>query len=88
MTHFGPVASVRPHMQALLANLRTLAGLALDTLRQPGDDEERRATFLDALRLELRKQMTEAQSLAYEAASPLNLMWLGLARYWRKRTEG
>jgi glyoxylase-like metal-dependent hydrolase (beta-lactamase superfamily II) len=87
MTHFGPVAAVRPHMQALLSNLQTLASLALTTLREPGDDDQRRARFLDGLRLELRKQMTESQSLTYEAASPLNLMWLGLARYWRKRGE-
>jgi hypothetical protein len=32
--------------------------------------------------------MTEEQALSYEAASPLDLLWLGLARYWRKRGVG
>ncbi len=29
--------------------------------------------------------MTEAEAAAYESATPFGLMWLGLARYWRKR---
>jgi glyoxylase-like metal-dependent hydrolase (beta-lactamase superfamily II) len=87
MTHFGPIVSVRPHLQALLSNLDTISGIARATLLEPGSEEERAARFLDALRMELRRQMTEAQALVYEAASPMPLMWLGLARYWRKRLE-
>jgi hypothetical protein len=85
MTHFGPAASVRPHLHALLAHLDTISRLARESLDGPGTDEDRHARFLDALRLELRREMSEAQALVYEAASPLGLMWFGLARYWRKR---
>lgn len=85
MTHFGPAASVRPHLQALVRNLETLSRLVRATLLEEGTDDERQARFLDQLRLELRREMTEVQALAYEAASPLQLMWAGLARYWRKR---
>jgi glyoxylase-like metal-dependent hydrolase (beta-lactamase superfamily II) len=87
MTHFGPAASVRPHLQSLLAHLDTISRLVRDTLDGDGTDEDRQARFLNALRLELRREMTEAQALVYEAASPLGLMWSGLARYWRKRTD-
>jgi glyoxylase-like metal-dependent hydrolase (beta-lactamase superfamily II) len=85
LTHFGPVTNARMHLRALLENLTTIASLARDTLVMDGTDEERRARFVDQLRLELRRQMPETQALTYEAATPLDLMWLGLARYWRKR---
>ena len=55
---------------------------------EPGSDEERRVRFVEDLRRELRRQMTEEQAMAYEGASPLDLSWLGLARYWRKRGVG
>jgi glyoxylase-like metal-dependent hydrolase (beta-lactamase superfamily II) len=85
LTHFGPVTTVYPHLRALRENLTTVAALVKGTLDADGTDAERRARFVDQLRLELRRQMTEAQAMAYEAATPLDLMWLGLARYWRKR---
>jgi glyoxylase-like metal-dependent hydrolase (beta-lactamase superfamily II) len=88
MTHFGPAASVRPHLHSLLTHLDTISRLARESLEGPGTDEDRHARFLDALRLELRREMSEAQALVYEAASPLGLMWFGLARYWRKRGDG
>ena len=86
LTHFGPVTSVGPHLAALGENLTTVAELVRASLAEDGTDDERRARFVDRLRLELRRQMPESQSLSYEAATPLDLMWLGLARYWRKKT--
>jgi glyoxylase-like metal-dependent hydrolase (beta-lactamase superfamily II) len=85
LTHFGPVTDVRPHLRALLENLTTVSGLVRDSLAWEGTDADRRARFVDDLRRELRRQMSEAQAMVYEAATPLDLMWLGLARYWRKR---
>ena len=85
LTHFGPRMDVGPHLRALLDHLSTLSMLVQSTLTRPGTDEERRAQFVAELRRELRRRMNEAQALTYEAASPLDLLWLGLARYWRKR---
>jgi glyoxylase-like metal-dependent hydrolase (beta-lactamase superfamily II) len=85
LTHFGAVTGVHLHLNALRANLTTVAALVKDTLDGEGTDAERRARFVDQLRLELRRQMTETQAMSYEAATPLDLMWLGLARYWRKK---
>jgi glyoxylase-like metal-dependent hydrolase (beta-lactamase superfamily II) len=85
LTHFGAVTTVPPHLRALRENLTTVAALVKGTLDGDGTDAERRARFVDQLRIELRRQMNEAQAMAYEAATPLDLMWLGLARYWRKR---
>jgi hypothetical protein len=56
-----------------------------ESLTEPGTDDERAQKFADHLRHELRRKMSEAQLLAYEAGAPLHLLWLGLARYWRKK---
>ena len=85
MTHFGPVVTVDAHLQRLRRNLGTLAEMARVSLLEEGTDEDRHARFLDRLGLELRREMTETQALSYEAAAPLGTLWLGLARYWRKR---
>ena len=86
LTHFGP--SPRPpgaHLQTLLENLDTMSGLARATLAEQGTDEERRMRFAERVRGELRRQMTEAQLASYGVAAPFEMLWLGLARYWRKR---
>lgn len=87
LTHFGPVSAVTAHLDELERNMETVAAMVEATLHQPGTSEERLAQFVGALRLELRRQMPEGEALAYEAATPLDLMWLGLERYFRKRAE-
>lgn len=85
LTHFGPVTRVEPHLQALRTNLRTVTDLVRTSLEGEGTDDERRRRFVDLLRLELRRHMNETDALAYEAATPLDLMWVGLTRYLRKK---
>jgi glyoxylase-like metal-dependent hydrolase (beta-lactamase superfamily II) len=87
LTHFGP--SPRPpaaHLQTLLENLHTMSGIARATLAQDGTDEDRRMRFADRVRAELRREMTDAQLASYGVAAPFELLWLGLARYWRRRS--
>lgn len=85
ITHFGPIAPVRPHLAAMLENLSVTAELVRASLRAEGSDEERSLRFGEDLRRELRRTMTDAQVSAYEGGTPFHLLWLGLARYWRKR---
>ena len=85
LTHFGPVQSAAPHLQALVENLETTAGIVRMRLSEPGTDEEKRRRFSEDLQRELRRRMTDAQLAACTAVAPLELLWLGLARYWRKR---
>lgn len=85
LTHFGPAPSVRPHLAQLLHNLETTARLVRESLDGPGSDEERSIRFAEGLRRELRRNMSDAQISAYESAAPLHVLWLGLARYWRKK---
>ena len=86
LTHFGPVHGAVPHLQALMENLETTAGIVRARLSEPGTDEEQSRRFADDLQRELRQHMTGAQLAAYVAAAPPELLWLGLARYWRKRS--
>ena len=85
LTHFGPVGTPRAHLGTLLDHLETMAALVRDSLRAPESDQERSQRFAEDLRRELRRHMTEGQVAAYELSAPFHLLWLGLARYWRKR---
>ena len=87
LTHFGPAREAGPHLGAFLENLETMAGLVRTLLEEPGTDEERSRRFADRMTRELRK-MTGAQIASYSRAEPLELAWLGLIRYWRKRNVG
>jgi hypothetical protein len=86
LTHFGPAASVRPHLETLWSNLQEMAGWVRQTLDDPGSDLERSRTFADRLKEHMRKEMTDVQIAAYPVAAPFEQLWLGLARYWRKKT--
>ena len=86
LTHFGPAPSVRPHLQALLENLDTLSGFVRGLAGEPKSDEEQSVRFAEMLRHELRRKMTAAQLDSYDLAAPFEQLWLGLARYWRKRS--
>ena len=86
LTHFGP--SLLPpstHLQALLENLEMTSRLAQETLAIDASDAERRTIFAERLRHHLRTRMTEAQIASYGVAAPFEMLWDGLARYWRKK---
>jgi glyoxylase-like metal-dependent hydrolase (beta-lactamase superfamily II) len=86
LTHFGPSPfPPAAHLQTLLDHLRTTAEIARVTLTEGGTDEDRKARFAAHIRRELRRQMTDAQLASYEVAAPFDMLWLGLARYWRKK---
>jgi glyoxylase-like metal-dependent hydrolase (beta-lactamase superfamily II) len=85
LTHFGPVINVRTHLRSLLHNLELMAGWARQTLAEPGTDDERSQRFAEQLRHEMRRQVPDAQSGSYLLAAPLDTLWSGLARYWRKK---
>ena len=86
LTHFGPAAgSVRAHLQTLLEHLDTCARFVRASLGEPGSDEERASWFAEQVRREFRRTMSEGQLASYGLAAPFELLWLGLARYWRKR---
>jgi hypothetical protein len=62
-----------------------MAAWVRSTLKDPGTDEERSRTFAERLRHDMRRYLTDAQMAAYPVAAPFEMLWLGLARYWRKK---
>jgi glyoxylase-like metal-dependent hydrolase (beta-lactamase superfamily II) len=88
LTHFGPVTTPRPHLRTLIEHLEQMASRVRQTLDAAGSDEERSRAFADALRRDMRRQMSDAQMAAYPVAAPFEMLWLGLARYWRKKDGG
>lgn len=86
VTHFGP-SPLPPavHLQALIDNLHTTASLARATLAADIPDEQRPVRFVEELRRELRTHMSDAQISTYGVAAPFEMLWLGLARYWKKK---
>ena len=86
LTHFGPVGNVRPHLERLWHNLQEMSTWVRHTLDDPGSDEDRSRTFASRLREDMRRQMNDVQVAAYPVAAPFEQLWLGLARYWRKKT--
>jgi glyoxylase-like metal-dependent hydrolase (beta-lactamase superfamily II) len=85
LTHFGPAPSVRPHLQALMANLREAIAFVKASLSEPGTDDERSQRFAQHVEREYRRHMTEKQVTSYQTAVPSEMLWLGIARYLRKR---
>ena len=86
LTHFGAVQGAAPHLQAFAENLETTASIARTRLSEPGTDEEQGRRFIEDLEREWRRDMTDVQLAACMAVAPPELLWRGLARYWRKKT--
>jgi glyoxylase-like metal-dependent hydrolase (beta-lactamase superfamily II) len=85
LTHFGPSSPASPHATEMLDHLERCSDLAKASLAREGSDEDREAWFVEEVRRELRRRVSEADAQAYEAAGRFDLSWRGLARYWRKR---
>jgi glyoxylase-like metal-dependent hydrolase (beta-lactamase superfamily II) len=84
-THFGPSTRGRAELVEMLDLLGVMAGMVRESLDEPGSDEMRGAKFAERFRQLLRRDMTDAQLDAYGLSAPFHLLWLGLARYCRRR---
>jgi glyoxylase-like metal-dependent hydrolase (beta-lactamase superfamily II) len=87
LTHFGPTTMVKAHVARVRDALQRSATLVRETLALPGTDEEKIAVFVEQIRVDAREVLTEQDAVALELAAPFGQLWLGLARYWRKRGE-
>jgi len=88
LTHFGLGDAPAAHFAELMARLRHTAELARTALEAGGSDTEQATAFQRAARAELREHASAAEVAQYELAVPLDHCYLGLARYWRKRSAG
>ena len=87
LTHFGEGEAPDAHLAMYRAALARAAAEVRASLQRDGDDEARMAEWERWLRADVRAVVPEAAAEAMEVAAPFRQLWLGLARYWRKRDE-
>jgi glyoxylase-like metal-dependent hydrolase (beta-lactamase superfamily II) len=87
LTHFGLVEDVADHVRKFRGVLERQAALVRETLTSDGTDEERIRRFVETMRADARRVLSPEDAASTEAAAAFDQLWLGLARYWRKRAE-
>ncbi len=85
LTHFGAALQPASHLVQLRDHLDLVGQLSKQSLTQDVDDGGKESWFVEQLRLQLRRRMSDAEALAYETSARFDLNWRGLARYWRKK---
>jgi glyoxylase-like metal-dependent hydrolase (beta-lactamase superfamily II) len=78
ITHFGQVTDVAEHLHRMRA---ALVGAA-DSARLDGEER-----FIARLEQELLEATDPATVEVFEQAAPPDQLYMGLARYWRKKAE-
>jgi len=78
LTHFGPVSDVEPQLHRLRTALLDQAEL----VRSGGEEE-----FIARMEDDLRAAVDDDALESIEQAAPLDQLYLGLERYWRKKAE-
>jgi glyoxylase-like metal-dependent hydrolase (beta-lactamase superfamily II) len=87
LTHFGAVTDVAEHLRRFRTVLEASARRVKATLTTEGSDEDRMTRFVEEMRADVRREMTEEDARSFEVAAPFEQLWLGLARYWRKKSD-
>lgn len=86
LTHFGPFADPRQHLDTLFARLAEWSRIVRHLLADPAlDDAARQERFVEATLRDLRRTVGDSASEDYVRAGGLVYSWMGLARYWSKR---
>ncbi|MGB8477029.1 MAG: MBL fold metallo-hydrolase [Candidatus Acidiferrum sp.] len=88
LTHFGYSNDPAAHIAEYRRNLRRWAALAAEILRSTPDERAALEEFVSAATAEIKQHVAGAEAEHYIFNCGLNLSWLGLARYHRKRAEG
>jgi len=87
LTHFGPHPSPRVHINDLWVRLDAWSTRVRGLMAMPGTDAEHAAAFTDEVADEITRATSRAEAQAYADAGRFDFSWMGLARYWRKRTS-
>jgi glyoxylase-like metal-dependent hydrolase (beta-lactamase superfamily II) len=87
LTHFGYVENPAEHIDEFRRRLHRWAELAAEILRSASSELEAKEAFVSRAQAEMQERLgaTEAEHHAFTAG--LDLSFLGLARYLRKRAE-
>jgi glyoxylase-like metal-dependent hydrolase (beta-lactamase superfamily II) len=87
LTHFGYSSDPAAHIAEYRKNLQRWGALAGDILRSTTDAQAGLDSFVAATSKEIEQRLSAAEAEHYIFNCGLNLTWLGLARYHRKRAE-
>ncbi len=87
LTHFGYSNNPAGHIAENRKNLQRWSALAAETLRSTPDPQAALETFVANASAEIEQRLPAAEAEHYIFNCGLNLSWLGLARYHRKRAE-
>jgi glyoxylase-like metal-dependent hydrolase (beta-lactamase superfamily II) len=87
LTHFGPVSPARAHLARYRTTVASAAEMARQMIEAGGTDEELAQRFVERMRQDVRKSLSESEARAVELAAPFDQLWQGLARYWQKKRD-
>ena len=87
LTHFGYVESPAEHIDEFRRRLHRWAELAAEILRSASSESEAREAFVSRAQAEMQERLGPAEADHHAFTAGLDLSFLGLARYLRKRAE-
>jgi glyoxylase-like metal-dependent hydrolase (beta-lactamase superfamily II) len=87
LTHFGVAEPVAEHIAQLRERLAQWAEMVRVSLQNHAEDAARANAFAAAVEADLQKKFSGSESAQYVKGAGLDLCWMGLARYWRKRLK-
>lgn len=85
LTHFGYSEEPAAHIAEFRERLHRWAEVAADVLREAPDDAAAQQAFVSRSRAEMEQQLGVEEAEHHAFTAGLDLSFLGLARYWRKR---
>jgi glyoxylase-like metal-dependent hydrolase (beta-lactamase superfamily II) len=85
LTHFGYAEDPPAHVAAFRERLHKWADTAASVLRSAPNDEAAKEAFVRKSRAEMEDRLGTAEAEHHAFTAGLDLSFLGLARYWRKR---
>jgi glyoxylase-like metal-dependent hydrolase (beta-lactamase superfamily II) len=86
LTHFGYSDNPSEHISLFRERLHSWAALTEEILRTASSDSEAMDSFMSATHAEISQHLPAGEADHYAFSAGLNLSFLGLARYLRKRT--
>ena len=86
LTHFGFSGNPAEHVRLFRERLHKWAEIAANSMRSASDESAAMAAFMTATRAEIAGHLPAEEVEHYVFNAGLNLSFLGLARYLRKRT--
>jgi glyoxylase-like metal-dependent hydrolase (beta-lactamase superfamily II) len=87
LTHFGYSDTPAPHVAEFRERLHHWADVAAECLRTAPDESAALEMFVAKSHREMQERLGEAEAQHHAFTAGLNLSFLGLARYWRKRAR-